>query len=180
MNVSASVAVDGEVGGSGLEVVPVRDYAGVPTAELVALYEQYSDTDLVTFAARIGMDERDLKKIVLTQDYAFVGWTKTEKILEGLGLNSSVLLNQGLLHEVPARDSRKTAQKLAEDEFWRKVEVGDRLSPPTEREMNERITELLALRDETVVKSPEQAERLRRDSERAQARTAQKKKQAAA
>lgn len=153
--------------GSESTLTQERDYSGFATAEVAAVYDRYIDTDLVTFASRIGMDERDLKKIVQTQNYTFTGLRVADEIVIGLGQNVGHLIEIGELHVVPARDSANAARRIVEDEYW----VED-LDVPTESEMEERIAELLELRRTLCIKSPEQEERLRRDSQRSMDRQA--------
>lgn len=149
-----------------------RDYSGVPTAELARLYDQYIDvSDIEIFAARIGMDERDLKKIVQSQHYPFTGLRIADKILDGLDLNLSALVERGEIHVIPARDSMKAALRIVEDEIWATEEDPDFVRPSDE-EIEARAKALLLARETYVVKTPEQEERLRRDSLRSQARVA--------
>ena len=146
-----------------------RDYSGVATAELAAVYEKYNDCDIVTFAARVGIDERDLKGYVITPKYPFTGLSIADRIVEGLGQTLNTLVEHGELHIIPAARGkdrgRVSARLMVEDEYW----VRD-LDPPSQEVIDARINELLELRRTLCVPSQAQAERRRRDIERAMAR----------
>lgn len=168
-----------------------RDYSGVPTAELAALYNERTDCDLRTFAARIEMDERDLKKVVVSQHYPFTGLFVADKIVTGLGENISALIGDGELHLIPARGSRNAARRIVEesiltenDEVCVVHEIDSieglealGIGVPSDEEIEKRIAKLLALRGELAIKSPEQEERLRRDAERSSVRLARKREE---
>ena len=155
-----------------------RDYSGVPTAELAAVYNRYIDCDFLTFAARVEIDERDLKGYVLTEKYPFTGLTIVDKIVTALGQTLNTLVELGELHIIPAargRDKgRGNARLIIEDEYWVKE-----LDPPSQEELDARITELLELRESLCEPSEEQRDRLRRDSERSMARQARLSQEAA-
>lgn len=169
-----------------------RDYSGVPTAELAVLYQEKTDCDYRTFAARIGMDEGDLKKIVVTQKYAFTGLTWADKIVMGLGENLSLLVHDDRLHIIPARGSLNAARRIIEDTLVLsatetmeearlsiKDVIDQGLLPPTSvKEMQRRAEKLIALRGELALATPEQADRLRRESERSKERLARKRAEA--
>lgn len=157
-----------------------RDYSGAPTSELATLWEKYTDTDLVTFAERIGMDDRDLKKIVIYQNYAFTGLRAVDMIVTGLGLDLHSLVEDGELHIVPSRATVSTARKIAEDEFWttheesihdeHSVRVLERELIEREDEIVARALELVELRNTLCAYSEAQQDRVRRDSERSNQR----------
>ncbi len=157
-----------------------RDYSGAPTAELAAVYEKYTDTDLVTFAERIGMNDRDFKNVVVYQKYVFQGLRTVDMIVTGLGLDLHGLVEDGELHIVPSRATVNTARKIAEDEFWtaheesihdeHSVRVLERELIKRDDEIVARALELVELRNTLCVKSAEQQERVRRDSERSNER----------
>lgn len=148
-----------------------RDYSGVPTSELAAVYAEYKDTnDFAIFADRIGMDERDLKKVLVTQLYPFTGLRVADKILMGIGQNLSALVLAEELHIVPARDSMSTAMKMVEDEI--SCNTCERLADPegpcptcqgtgiepgremTKAQKQDRAHELVVLRRELCYPSP--------------------------
>lgn len=152
-----------------------RDYSGVPTRELAAVYKRYADCDHRTFAERIGMDERDFKKVVVTQNYSFTGLGVADEIVNGLGLNLSALIATGELTVVPARESRNAAKRMVEDEFWAKG-----LEAPNAEDVKERVDALLRLRKKHCIPTEAQEDRLRRDSERSAARLARLRSSGAA
>lgn len=118
------------------------------------------------------MDERDLKKVVLTQNYTFTGLKVADEILLGLGLNISWLVRSGELTIVPAHERWKSAERMVEDEKWVAELRG--LPAPTEAEIEERIAALTELRRTLCVETSEQRDRLDRDAARTRARLARK------
>ena len=97
---------------------PQKDYSGVPTSELAAVYARYADVDFGIFADRIGHDERDLKKVLISQYYPFTGLRIADEICMGLDRNVTHLIFNGELHIVPARESLATAMKIVEDYLY--------------------------------------------------------------
>lgn len=150
------------------ELVRGRDYSGVPTAELVTIFEQYlKDTgeSFDSFARRVPMDEQDLKKTLVSQNYAFTGLATADKILlHGMGFNISQMAANGEIHVVPARSSRKAARYMVEDRCYAFDLDFD------EDEIVAEIDELLEARERYVVPTEAQKERLRKDVRRATAR----------
>lgn len=134
--------------------------------------------DFETFAGRVPMDERDLKKILITQNYPFVGLNIADKILfHGMDLNVSQLSMDDEIHVVPARNSRNAARKMVED-LEEAIRYDQDLAPDvvifTKDEYEEKIDELLELRRQTVVATDEQKERLKNDSARSAKRLQEK------
>lgn len=150
-----------------VEVVPAVDYAGVPTAELVAVYAKYGDCDLATLASRLGWREEDVRQTLVTQKYSFTGWTKAEAILKALDLSSSMLLLDGDLHQIPARNSRKNARKIALDELADELEQA---GPPPEAVLTLCVAEIMTRREAFEKVTDRQRAQLDRDSAKAQAR----------
>lgn len=182
----------------------VRDYSGVATDRLAAIYNRYVDVDHTTFAARIGMNERQLKSIVHHIEYPWTGLGNADKIILGLGLAPDVL-GSDELPIVPGglQNVEIAAQYMIEDRLYAEIssewdapffdletEEGQNAHKLMEtlikREINERLTareaDLAIERMKLVASKPvpneEQRERLDRDAARTKARN--KKRQAAA
>lgn len=168
----------------------VKDCTGVPTKELAATYWEHVDVSTEEFSGRIEMSERDLKKIVVEQRYSFQGMSTVERICDGLGIDADELLRSGELTLLPSAAMRsldKNARRMVEDEIWCKVYaelnfplsvsaseanrrtdemVKQRFAEIGDEEIEARIQRLKDLREEKCSLSPEQADRLRRESAR--------------
>lgn len=138
-----------------------KDYTGVSTRELGEIFDAHLDVDAEIFADRIGMDLRELKRIVVTQSYQWVGLDKADRICLGLGLTIGALTECGDLTVVPAW-GEQAAKKMAQDEFW----VAD--ETPTAKQLAKRTKELAKLRGFVLGPlTPEQQAHRLADQERA-------------
>lgn len=139
-----------------------RDYTGVSTRELGEIFQRHFPPDalLGDFAELVEIDDRELKRIVYTYNYQFVGLDKADRILLGLGLNISHLVSLGEITIVPA-NNKGAAIQMAEDEFWVNEET------PTPQQVLARAEELRELRSWVLgPKTPFQEETLAADRER--------------
>jgi len=142
--------------------------------------------DLRSFAYRIGMDERDLKKVVVSQNYAFTGLKVADLICMGLGFSIADLARRGTLTIVPGSEHWNSSVRMAQDEYRTALEgVLDPetiettplalaykmagLEPPEPEEIEDRADALRWLRERLVQETDEQRERLVRDRGRSQA-----------
>lgn len=153
------------------EVAAEKDYTGVPTSELAKIFWENLDVDLHIFADRIGMDERDLKKVVRYQTYVTTSLLVAERILTGLELDH--LLSNGGITIVAMRDSENCYRKMAEEAFCIRAEVGSieeakrqGKAVPSKEEMLSQIEAYRATRVEHCTRTPEQEAEIRRQSER--------------
>lgn len=172
-------------------VKPERDYSGVPTSHLAAIYMAHVDVDHATFAERIGMPERQLKSIVHHQEYAWVGLANADRIIMGLGLPSSVIGSDELPIVPGGSNLDFAAGRMARDEMY--ATISSEINAPVEYDpaieaeiealLAERISDaevaarkadLLALREQYCTLTPEQRERLDRDHERSKKRMRKK------
>jgi len=121
--------------------VVAPEYSGVSTRQLGDIFRRHfpDESQLGQFADEVGIDARELKRIVYQQTYQWVGLDKADRILLALGLNISHLVSLGEITVVPTRHKR-AALLMAEDEFWARGET------PTGSELAERADELLKLR----------------------------------
>jgi hypothetical protein len=121
--------------------VAARDYTGVSTRELGEIFQRFfpEDAELLYFAQEVGIDDRELKRIVYLNTYQWVGLDKADRILLGLGLNISHLASIGEITIIPASNKRAAIQ-MAGDEFWAKGET------PSPDELETRADELRKLR----------------------------------
>lgn len=86
------------------------------------MYYRYTPyTDIGKFAEHIGMEEGNLKKILVTQKYAFTGLDKADRILLGLGLTITQLEMRGEITVVPSAKAN-SAKKMADDMERTKLE----------------------------------------------------------
>jgi hypothetical protein len=142
--------------------IATRDYTGVSTRELGEIFQRHfpADAFLADFAEAIGVDDRELKRILINHTYQFVGLDKADRILLELGLNISHLVSLGEITVVPAGNKRAAIQ-MADDEFWAKGET------PTREQLECRAAELRDLRGWVLgPRTPEQEETLAADKNR--------------
>lgn len=146
------------------------------TSQLAEVYARHVDTDIRSFADRIGMDERDLKKVVLTQNYAFTGLKVADEICMGFGYSISDLVRLGELTIVPAHERWRSAERMAADEVWLAEvsewpdeDTGEMLPMPvpTPEEVEARVQELKKLRATLCAETEHQRARLDSDAQRA-------------
>jgi hypothetical protein len=118
-----------------------RDYSGYATKELAACFYRHLDgQSLDSVAKRVGMDPRDMRRIVALQKHDFVGLHSADRIMMSVGVNVVVAEQDGMLHAIPGR-SFKDAMRMAEDEFLTRGEI------PEEEEVIKRAKELRVLRN---------------------------------
>ena len=121
---------------------PERDYTGVATWQLSEVFHRYNQNTMEQVSAHIpfGMHVRDLKKVVLTQAYAFTGLHVADRIFLAINKNISALAMSGEIIIIPA-NTKAAPVRMAQDEFWIKgIE-------PTQEELLYRASELEGLRD---------------------------------
>ena len=125
----------------------MKDYTGVSTRQLGDVYAKYTDVDdIEIFASRIGRDVRDLKRVLVTQNYQFVGLDYADNICLGMGLTIGSLTRSGELTVVPARGNT-AAKQMAQDEWQTENEDEDgNCEPPTQEWIDQRAEELIKLR----------------------------------
>ena len=152
-----------------------QDFTGCPTWQVAAIYKKYRDKDISIIAERCEMDVRDLRKYVITQNWSFTGLKVADKIFVALGLSLNTLVENGEVVIVPKVAAMKTALRMVEDEIWAANEFGDGLVM-TDEEKRARAVELVALREKLCEKTPEQAERSKREWERSAARAAERER----
>jgi len=115
------------------------DYTGVATRELKAIFDARQDVDIDIFADRIGMDQRDLKKVVGDEPKSvWIGLRNADRILLGLGLTMGDVTLNGVfdevsktllpLHVIPA-GNHTAAKRFAADEFYCKAGVENTATP---------------------------------------------------
>jgi len=102
-------------------------------------------------AERIGMDVRDLKKIVSLGKYRTTGIGLADRILTGIGANLTSLADTGELTVIPSPGPEAPA-KMAEDEFWLEGRVQATRPGPAER--RRRAEAFAQLRRDTLAKYP--------------------------
>lgn len=159
-----------------------RDYSGVPTAQLAEVYHRYTTySDIGLFAEKIGMEEGNLKKILLTQKYPFTGLHNADLILLGLGLNISQLARTGEITVVPAGEKWHSADRIVADLQWMRETSGSYATeegeivgstPMDDNEVAAHIAKLKELRVTLCAPSDKQREILERDVARLKARQA--------
>jgi len=116
------------------------DYTGVSTRQLGEVYARHSKgTPLDVFADRIGRTSADLKRILVDQNYQYVGLDTADKICLGLGLTMGMLTQTEELVVVPAAFA-SASRRMAEDEFW----AADK--KPTKLQVERRAKQLVKLR----------------------------------
>ena len=127
-----------------------KDYSGFATREFAEMFNRYLTVPLTTFADQIGMDIRDLKRIVGdSPKHDFVGLKTADRLMMGLGMNITEVVRRGEVTVIPGSSSND-ALKMAEDEFWvRQVEADH-------RRINERADELRFLRDAVMSRRSQQ------------------------
>ena len=120
-----------------------RDHTCVPTPELARVFNAYRDKSvpMSLIAERIGMDVRDLKKIVSLGKYRTTG----------IGANLTSLADTGELTVIPSPGPEAPA-KMAEDEFWLEGRVQATRPGPAER--RRRAEAFAQLRRDTLAKYP--------------------------
>jgi len=125
-----------------------RDYTCVAGWELAAAFHRYRDRSvpLARIAERLGMDVRDLKKIVNEVKYRTVGLNLADRVLTAIGQNVTHLDLLGEVRVFPT--SLKGAQRMARDEFYARQQFGDPSPGPQER--RRRPGQLMDLRNEVL------------------------------
>lgn len=150
-----------------------RDYSGVSTAQLVEVYERHTNfTDIGLLAEVTGMDEGNLKKILVDQKYPWTGLHIADTILLGIGQDIEVLAHHGEITIVPGAAKFKGAEKMVADTQWLLETSGS--APMDDDEVAARIAELTTLRETLCATSDKQREILERDAARIKARQARK------
>jgi len=121
-----------------------RDYTGVATHQLVALWHKYGNKkDLVRVAEKAGIHPRDFRKIVISAQCTITGLKIVDRIVLAMGLNLATLVAMGEIDIIPTMD-RNAPRKMAQDEFWVKGVT------PTPTELSQRASELAEYRDNVL------------------------------
>lgn len=150
-----------------------RDYSGVPTAELADHFRRYQKStgvDFRAFAKNVGMEERELKKILISQEYAFTGLRLADRILLGMELNVSQMAEAGDIHVV-CRDARTCAKQLVLDQWNWDEDERDWIEQDPPEDLEDLIDAEMARRAQYIVLTEAQVARLQADSARAARRT---------
>lgn len=117
------------------------DYSGVPSAQLKALVEANLDTDMNTFAERVGIDRKYLDRLIVNPKTPVVRLGLADQIIMALELDMNTLEHHGEITIVPMRGSKSAAIKMVEDTIANAEDSG--LPLPTEEEIQARIDSLL-------------------------------------
>lgn len=159
---TVAVVENSDQGGMGC----ADDVSGIPSAQLAALVEQHLDTDIATFARRVGIDSRYLRRLVFNPVTPVVKLGIADRVLMALDLNMTILESEGLITIVPLRETATAAMRIVDEEIAVAQESG--LPAPTEDAVQERIASLLAAYADNCQPTPEQIARRAKDYARKQ------------
>jgi len=143
---------------SGAVATLEREVSGVPSMQLKEIVAEYLDTDLGTFAQRVGIDKKYLKRLVINPTVPVIKLGLADRILVALDLSMSALMDQDRLMVVPLRHTRAAAMLIVDEEIWLAREF--RLPAP---DVEARIAELMALYQEHCVLTDRMIERREAD-----------------
>lgn len=147
-----------------------RDYSGVSTAALAEAIHENVPEDYEIWAESIGISARHIRRIFAV-DYQFTGLGIADKICHSFGRRVD-----DLMVVIPS-DTKNAAEKMAKDELEVLAESMD-LPTPTAAEIMDRAAELQTLRQQTLGDpTPEQYDRLSRDSDRTKDRLSRMRKE---
>jgi hypothetical protein len=127
----------------------LRDITCVPTPQLATVFHQLRDKSvpMAVVAERIGMDVRDLKKIVNLSKYRTTGIGLADRILTAVGGNLTALAETGDL-TVIASPGDDNALQMARIEWSLRVADGGNYPGPPER--RRRVQEIVRHRHEVL------------------------------
>jgi len=128
-----------------------RDITCVPTPQLAAVFHRLRDKSvpMAIVAERVGMDVRDLKKVVNLMKYHTTGIGLADRILTAIGHNLTHLAESGQLTIVPS-PGEDNALAMARVEWSLRVADGGTYPGPPER--RRRVQELVRLRHEVLAR----------------------------
>lgn len=105
-------------------------------------------------SAIVGIEKRNLNKILVTQDYPFTGLGTADKILLAVGQDIVLLAERGEIDIIPATDKWNSAERMVEDAQWVLDVAG--MPPMSDDECADRVLRLKAKRDHLTSKAYEQ------------------------